>query len=160
MSERAGHGSLSGVRKVLQRLTEQGVVHHGPAGYALNRDHVAAPAILLLASLHGEVATRIRNWLADRPEEVVAAGLFGSAARREGDASSDIDVVVVTAVPSGPDLADGLAEAIEQWTGNRGQVVVLSRDEAAMLRDEGRTIVDSWRRDLQMLLGDRSEVLG
>lgn len=160
VSERAGHGSLSGVRKVLQRLIEQGVVHHGPAGYALNRDHVAAPAILLLACLHGEVASRIRIWLADRPEEVVAAGLFGSAARREGDASSDIDVVVVTAVPSGPDLADGLAEGIEQWTGNRGQVVVLSRDEAAMLRDEGRTIVDSWRRDLQMLLGDRSEVLG
>jgi len=157
---RAGLGSLSGVRKVLRRLAEQGVVHHDPAGYALNRDHVAAPALLLLAQLHGEVAVRIRAWLSGRPEKVVAAGLFGSAARREGDATSDIDVVVITAEPVGPDLADALADALEQWTGNRGQIVALTRDEARMLRDEGRSIVESWRRDLQMLLGDRSQVLG
>jgi predicted nucleotidyltransferase len=157
---RAGRGSLSGVRKVLQRLVEQGVVHHEPAGYVLNRDHVAAPALLLLAQLYGEVAVRIRDWLSDRPEQVVAAGLFGSAARREGDATSDIDVVVITAEPVGTDLADALADALEQWTGNRGQIIALRRDEARMLRDEGRSIVESWRRDLQMLLGDRSEVLG
>ncbi len=160
IAKRAGQGSLSGVRKVLHRLVEQGVVHHGPAGYILNREHVAAPAILLLAQLHGEVATRIRNWLSDRPEKVVAAGLFGSAARREGDATSDIDVVVITAEPVGPDLADALADALEQWTGNRGQIVALTRDEARMLRDEGRSIVESWRRELQMLLGDRAEILG
>jgi predicted nucleotidyltransferase len=125
--QRAGLGSLSGVRKVLQRLAEQGVVHHAPAGYVLNRDHVAAPALVLLAQLHGEVAVRIRDWLSDRPENVVAAGLFGSAARREGDATSDIDVVVITAETVGTDLADELADALEQWTGNRGQIIALSR---------------------------------
>lgn len=158
--KRAGHGSLSGVRKVLQRLIEHGVAHHGPGGYALNREHVAAPAILLLARLHGEVATRIREWLAARSEDVVAAGLFGSAARRSGDVDSDIDVVVITAAPVESDLAEGLADAIELWTGNRGQVVVLCREEVRMLRDEDRAIMGSWREDLQMLLGDRSEVLG
>jgi hypothetical protein len=71
--QRAGRGSLSGVRKVLLRLVEHGLVHESPAGYALNRDHVAAPAILHLAQLHGEVAARIRSWLEDRPEDVVAA---------------------------------------------------------------------------------------
>ncbi|MBW3665579.1 MAG: nucleotidyltransferase domain-containing protein [Actinobacteria bacterium] len=158
--DRAARGSLSGVRKVLQRLVVHGIVHDGPAGYTLNHEHLAASAILLLAQLHGEVATRIRQWLADRPEDVVASGLFGSAARRDGDVDSDIDVVVLTASPAGPDLADGLADALERWTGNRGQVVVLTPDEARMLRDQGRAIVDAWRRDLQMLVGDRSEVLG
>lgn len=158
--QRARHGSLSGVRKVLQRLVDHGVVHHVPGGYVLNRDHVAAPAILVLARLHGEVAARMREWLADRAEDVVAAGVFGSAARRDGDADSDIDVVVITRTPAGPDLADGLADALERWTGNRGQIVALTREDAGTLRDEDRPITRAWGHDLQMVIGDRSEVLG
>lgn len=157
---RARQGSLSGVRKVLLRLVDHGLVRHGPAGYVLNREHVAAPAVLQLAALHGEAAARIRGWLQGRTEDVVAAGLFGSAARRDGGPDSDLDVVVVTATPAGHDLADELADAIERWTGNRGQVVLLAREEVKTLLDEGRSIVSSWRTDLQMLIGDRSEVLG
>lgn len=158
--QRAGRGSLSGVRRVLQRMVEHGLVDVGPAGYSLNREHVAAPAVLLLTMLHGELAARLRNWLEDRPEDVVAAGLFGSAARRDGDVTSDVDVVVVTGSVAEPDLGDELAEVIQRWTGNRGHVVQLSRDEARRLRDEVRPIVASWQSELQMVLGDRREVVG
>jgi predicted nucleotidyltransferase len=158
--QRAGTGSLSGIRKVLKRLVEHGLVREVPGGYVLNRDHVAAPAVLLLAQLHGEAASRITEWLRDRPEDVLAAGLFGSVARRDGGTTSDVDIVVVTASPADPELADDLADAIERWTGNRGQVVLLTREEAEQLRDQRRSIVASWHSDLQMLLGDRSTVLG
>ena len=158
--QRAGRGSLSGVRKVLSRLVEHGLVDHDPAGYVLNRDHVAAPAIRHLAQLHGEVARRICGWLENRPEDVVAAGLYGSAARRDGDTDSDIDLIVVTGSSTGPALSEELAEAIERWTGNRGQVVLLTCDEVRVVREEDRPIVESWRRDLQMLIGDRAQVVG
>lgn len=157
---RAGQGSLSGVRRVLRRLVEHGLVELDAAGYSLNRDHVAGPAVLMLATLYGELADRVRSWLEDRPEGVVAAGFFGSAARRDGGVASDIDVVVVTSSAADPDLGDDLAAAIERWTGNRGHVVQLSRDDVRSLRDEARPIVDSWKSDLQMVLGDRSEVMG
>lgn len=157
---RARTGSLSGVRKVLQRLTEHGVVDHSTAGYVLNQDHLAAPAVTMLARLHGELSGRIRGWLEQYGDLVLAAGLFGSAARRDGHPHSDVDVVIVTSQPARSELADELADAIERWTGNRGHIVVLSDDEARRLRAEERPIVDAWRTDLQMLIGDRSDVVG
>lgn len=57
---RSGRGSKSGVRSVLLRMVEEGLVLEVHGGYVLNRDHVAAPAVMLLASLHGELANRIR----------------------------------------------------------------------------------------------------
>ncbi len=58
---RAGRGSKSGARTVLLRMLNEGVVRAVPGRYVLDRDHIAAPAIELLASLHGELASRIRN---------------------------------------------------------------------------------------------------
>ena len=65
----------------------------------LNREHIAAPAIEQLARLHGELADRIRRALAEWDGEVLLAGLFGSAARRDGDERSDIDLLVVSDSP-------------------------------------------------------------
>lgn len=58
---RAGRGSKSGVRSVLLRMVDEGLVLEVPGGYMLNRDHIAAPAVEMLATLHGELTSRIRH---------------------------------------------------------------------------------------------------
>jgi len=153
---RTGEGSVSGVRRVLERMVEHGLVLHGPGGYVLNREHLAADAILLLTGLHGRFRERLRDWVGARHEPVVAVGLYGSLARRDGSADSDVDLVVVTAGPTGTELRDELSEAVEQWTGNPAQVVVLTADEVGQLHAQTAGIVASWEHEMEMIVGDRS----
>ena len=82
----AGAGSDDGVRRVLARLVDQGIVladqHPHATLYSLNRNHVAADAIVSLTRLRAEIIDRIgvalKNW---SPSPPVHASLFGSFAR-------------------------------------------------------------------------------
>lgn len=150
----AGRGSLAGVRRVLRRLVSVGLAHDVPGGYLLNRDHLAAPAVELLAGLHGQLIARIREHLDGWPGDVVAAGIFGSAARRDGDENSDIDVLVVSDSPGLAELVESLAERIHAWTGNHAQVIARTKADVKRLRDAGEPIVASWDRDLFVVVGD------
>jgi predicted nucleotidyltransferase len=152
----ARRGSKSGVRQVLVRMTAEGLVHDVAGGYVLNRDHVAAPAVELLANLHGELVARLRAALEAWSGEVILAGLFGSAARRDGDASSDIDVLVVSDDSDLELLTDELASQVRVWTGNAAQVVGLTSTDLRRLRRAKEPIVAGWERDLLVLCGDRS----
>ena len=156
--EGAGRGSKSGVRSVLLRLVDEGVVLAVPGGYVLNREHVAAPAIELLATLHGELIGRLRGVVEAWPVPPTLVGLFGSAARRDGDAASDIDVLVVSDDPELPDRVDELSDLIRRWTGNRAQVVGRTSSEVARLRRAGEPILREWTRDLLVITGDRAVV--
>lgn len=108
----AGRGSLTGVRRVLLRLVGTGLVQDVPGGFVLNRDHLAAPAVEILARLHGVLVERIRAEIDRWPGEVVAAGLFGSTARRDGDERSDIDIVVLSDSDGLEDFTAGLADKV------------------------------------------------
>lgn len=150
----AATGSYSGVRKVLHQLVEHGVAEAVPGGYRLNRDHLAADAIVELASIHGLLAERLRQWAAGH-EGVEFIGLFGSVARRDGDETSDIDVLVVAELPAEyrSVLRDELTDQLIGWTGNDGQVQVLDQEAVARLVDEQAPIVESWATELQPVLG-------
>lgn len=152
---RAGRGSKSGVRSVLLRMVEDGLVHEVPGGYVLNRDHLAAPAVELLASLHGELINRIRGVVEKWPTPAALVGLFGSAARRDGDVDSDIDVLVVSDDPNLADHVDELAAQIRRWTGNRAQVIGRTPTEIARLRGAKERILAEWDRDLVVIAGER-----
>lgn len=156
--EGAGRGSKSGVRSVLLRLVDEGVVLAVPGGYVLNREHVAAPAIELLATLHGELVDRLRSTVEEWPVAPSLVGLFGSAARRDGDAASDIDVLVVSDDPDLPDRIDELSDLIRRWTGNGAHVIGRSTSEVRRLRRAGEPILAEWTRDLLVITGDRSVV--
>lgn len=155
---RAGTGSLSGVRNVLERLREHGIVDKEPGGYRLNRDHLAAEPIVSLANLRGRFSERVTAWLTERAEPIVAAGIYGSFARRDGTEHSDIDLLIVTSQEDGVAIRDDLAAAVRSWTGNEGHVVVLTTAEVDALRERGEPITATWQQELQMLIGDRSMV--
>jgi len=75
-------------RAVLNRLADQGLVLQQEAGkavlYTLNRDHLAAPAVSILADIRSELVRRLRATLADWTIQPVHASLFGWAARGDG----------------------------------------------------------------------------
>ena len=87
------------MRRSLGRLVEQGIVRATEVGrnrvHELNRDHLAAPVAELLAGLRVELWRRFREVLSKWKVRPVYACAFGSAARADGDAGSDIDVLLV-----------------------------------------------------------------
>jgi predicted nucleotidyltransferase len=99
VAKQAARGSEIGIRRSMSRLVEQGIVRATLLGrnqvHELNRDHVAAHIAEALGNLRNELWLRFRSeFRAWNPRPVYACA-FGSAARRDGDTSSDIDLLVV-----------------------------------------------------------------
>jgi predicted nucleotidyltransferase len=150
-------GTSPSVSAALERLTAQGIVHRQPAGRAylhtLNRDHIAAPAVVLLADLRSELLRRLRDAFERWDPAPMHASMFGSAARADGDAESDVDLLVVR--PLGIDEEDSrwraqfdaLNDAVYAWTGNHAGVIELDEAEVERLRRDPPAIVGDLRAD-------------
>ena len=67
----------------------------GRVVYLLNRDHVLYPAVTALLRAEDELPRRLRGEISAWQLPPVAAALYGSAARRDGDTGSDIDMLLV-----------------------------------------------------------------
>jgi predicted nucleotidyltransferase len=169
--ERAGVGSLNGIRYALARLVDQGVVESeavgNTVGYQLNRLHVAFPAIdAAFSALNplGELTARLRA-LANRfvPEASgrpdLTLAIYGSVARREAGTDSDVDLVLVIPdddVPShvtGDSLTDAIHVDVLAWTGNRAHVYRTSPRALRRAVQDGDPITRSWERDAITVYG-------
>ena len=158
-----GKHSHTGIRRVLLRLEDEGIVTSENIGnaiaYRFNEDHLAAPAIVELAKLRFVYLERLRGaFLAWEPPPVFAA-MFGSAARGEMKNSSDIDLFVVR-----PDDLDtdqrgrwddnlrALQRDASRWTGNDVRALEMSQTEVTEnLRDE--PVLEAIRYDGIVLYG-------
>lgn len=157
VAARVPHRSQKAVSVALDRLVGQGLVHRREAGRAYlhtpNREHVAAPAVVALAGLRGTLIDRLRAHLAGWSPAPRHASLFGSVARGDGDATSDVDLLIVR--PDGVEAEDAawrrqveaLADAVLAWTGNHAGIIELSAAELAAYRDDPPEIVTELRRD-------------
>ena len=152
--QRVGKGSKSGIRRVLLRLVATGLVNEVPGGYTLNRQHLAAPAVEILAAMHGELIRRIRSFVNNWNVDISLVGLFGSAARRDGNSASDIDVLIVSESEELTNFRDQLANQIRSWTGNRAQVIAIPNLEFQRLRKVEESIVTNWEKELVVISGD------
>ena len=99
VAAQTARGSEIGIRRTLARLVDQGLVRATLVGrtkvHELNRDHLAAGVADLLAGLRLELWRRLRDELSAWNPPPVYAGVFGSAARGDGDERSDIDLLLV-----------------------------------------------------------------
>lgn len=165
--------SQNGTNLALRRLVEQGLVHVQEAGrgaallYTLNRDHIAAEAVLLLASLRSRFFVRLKDAVRGWPLQPIHASVFGSAARGDGDVESDIDLYIVR--PKGIDeddeqwraQIDQLAKDVESWTGNHAGIVEVPESDVRRLRREQPPVVQELERDSVVLAGTPvAELLG
>ena len=161
----AGTGSPDGVRRVLARLVAQGIVladeHPHATLYLLNREHVAADAIVALTRVRTTIIDRITDALSRWSPEPVHASLFGSFARGEATTTSDIDVLVVIGPATAADQdrraaqTDQLATDVLRWTGNRGHIVDPTPETLAAMIAGDDPLVASWRADHINLMGTR-----
>lgn len=155
-------GSVSGVRLVLGRLTTQGLAQRDTRSsatfYTANRDHVAWPAVRHLLDLYRELEDRIRERVSAWEIPPVTLALFGSAARRDGSAESDIDILLIEPADHGMpdrwnDQRHDIAEAVERWTGNSVQIYDLDEQLLAAHFELEEQIVSQWRKDARTLVG-------
>jgi DNA-binding HxlR family transcriptional regulator len=112
--------SVEGIRRVLKRLHRQGIVTATSAGpgvlYALNREHLAAPAIIALAEQPATLRHRLSDLLAGWTHPPVYAAIFGSWATDLPDEIWE-------------DQVAALEHAVTSWTGNDARTLVLSEGE-------------------------------
>lgn len=156
-------GSQPTVNAALRRLTEEGILRAQEAGNAylhtFNREHLAAPAIELLAGIRTELERRLRAEIADWEIAPAHASVFGSAARGDGDARSDIDVFVVRpARVSEEDLhwraqLERLSDRVSAWTGNNLGLSEVSAADVRQLRRGRPPVVEELQRDAITLVG-------
>lgn len=160
------HRSHQGIRNVLRRLADQGVVTitrvGAVYGYTLNREHLAAGLIMELANLPARLQAQIADELATFTEEPLYAALFGSAARGQMRVDSDIDIFLVRRAPDNDQAADDdawtkdldrLADRVSSWTGNDARILDMTEqhlrahaaDEPVLadIANEGITIYGS-----------------
>jgi predicted nucleotidyltransferase len=152
--------SVPGVRKVLNRLVEQGIVNGDQAGrtltYRLNRDHLAAAPIIELAHLADALIERIRTAVAAWDRAPLLVMMFGSAATGQMRTDSDIDVFVVGNEPGEASelwraqISD-LGLDITRWTGNDARVLAYTVDDLTHSKD---AVIDDIARDGILIAGD------
>jgi predicted nucleotidyltransferase len=155
--------SPSGVQKVLDDLVGNGVVIAEPAGrarlYTLNRDHVAYNAIDQLARLRDLLLDRIKEEAEAWELPAQAIWLFGSTARGQGDADSDLDLLIVRpddvddSDPRWLDQLETLSAHASLWSGNSCEVVEYSAAEIRDLVKHGERLVTELRQDAVPIAG-------
>lgn len=158
----SGRRSEPGIRKGLDRLVDQGIVLRRRVGntnlHSLNRDHLAAEAIIALARLRETAFTYMTSQLHAWTTLPLLAAVFGSTARQDETPRSDIDVLLIR-----PPHVDGetwqksisaFATAVSGATGSDVRVLDLTHDELWDQSNEAlRSHVIS---EGIILLGDRS----
>ena len=157
-----GRHSEAGIRKALDRLVEQGIVVRQRVGnshlHSLNQDHLAAEAVRSLARLRESAFELMTDTLRSWRHPPTLAAVFGSAARQEEAADSDIDVLLVR--PSEAEegtwqqAVSRFVDAISRATGNDVRVLELTCDELWAPGNEA--LRQELQRDVIVLLGSRA----
>jgi predicted nucleotidyltransferase len=136
--------SEEGIRKVLMRLTLQGIVHAERIGnaysYQLNDEHLAAGPVKELARIRSTLLRLLEQRLEGWSHPPKYAAVFGSAARGTMTEASDLDLFLVRADDIPIDVWDDqvadLAADVSRWTGNDTRPLEYTVTELSSARDE------------------------
>ncbi len=146
-----GNHSLGAVQQALRDLEQVGVITTETVGRAglhrINERHESIAPLRALASPI-EALTRVVRDAAPGAEAVIA---FGSVARGEAHADSDIDLVVIA--PQAWDGRADLQQAVEERIGNDCDVLHLTNEEVTRAPNDREPVVAEILRDGLLLVG-------
>lgn len=149
--------SLWPVQEALRDLAQLGIVDTQTVGRAglhrINEDHSAIPHLRALADPVGILRRVIEDVVGSSASSVI---LFGSIARGEASASSDVDLAIVA--PGGWDDRLTVQDAVHARLGNPCDVVVFTPDEFSALARSGEPVVHDILRDGVAILGTMPRV--
>jgi len=153
----------STAQRALTRLRETGLVVAEPAPpsllYRANPDHLAMPALVSLLGLGAELRTRMAEHVAEWQLPAVSVVVYGSVAREEATAGSDLDVLVVRPHATDSDNATWqvqlaeLGHRLRRWTGRRASIIDMSQREAAQGLAEGEPLLVEAEREGWLIAG-------
>ena len=149
--------SLAHAARIVPRLVDLGVVERRDVPPAvlvrLVPEHLAARAVLGLADLRHAFLEELREHARSLDPAPVNVTVFGSFARGDDDAASDIDVVVVRPIAITEDET-GWSESIARWeahvrrvSGNAVNRIEVAEDEVAKLMKSRRPLWQAIRRE-------------
>lgn len=155
--------SEAGIRKVLRRLTQQGIVSADRVGltyaYRLNRDHLAAKHVVGLVNLRQAFLDRIEQSLALWATPPIYAAVFGSAARGSMTVESDVDLLLIRPDDADDDQwtaqVDDLASAMTRWVGNDTRPLEFTAAEV-VARGAAEPVLRDVLRDGLTVAGNRA----
>lgn len=158
--------SGEGIRKVLNRLTAQGVVLHDEVGrthtYRLNAEHLAAEPIRMLSRLSSTFLSRLEEHFDEEwGKDLKYAAVFGSASTGRMKLDSDIDLFLVRGADSEDDdvwdqRLTELARLLTAWTGNDGRIVEYTEDEFRAAAAAGEPLLHEVSKQGQTVAGTRA----
>ncbi|HWE43655.1 MAG TPA: nucleotidyltransferase domain-containing protein [Gemmatimonadaceae bacterium] len=157
--------TLPSVRTALRRLLDLEVATAIGAGRSmvcgLRRSHPLVPVLVQLFQAEQQQASAVLDAVRDAAGRLtpapLAVWLFGSVARGEDDAASDIDIALVTAVPEPSAQADALRDAISRTRAasvERVAVITMAPADVRRAAREKTPFWESLKRDAVVLLGD------
>ena len=150
--------SEAGVRKVLNRLAEQGLVIEERIGsnytYVANRDHIMWPAVEIIMDSHNRLEKKIREYIEAWAIQPISVELFGSVASGTSTAESDIDVMIYR-----PHIDDALTDSwdeqvadlsaqVERWTGNVCEILEIDPPALVEMTSNRESVLFSPSRPL------------
>lgn len=156
--------SDEGIRNTLTRLVQHGLLLEKVFGrsrvFSLNRDHLLASAVVDIAEAPKRFLHRLSEHCASWNSPPVFAALFGSAARGDMTAESDIDVFIVQPINTDDDTfseqIDVLCAEASRWTGNDVQALVIPEKSLIGAKDLEPVLSDIEREGL-FFVGTRGD---
>lgn len=160
---RVANVSHTRANQVIGKLSAHGLVHIEEQGGAylcrLNPQHLAAAAVVTLVRLRTELLELLKQEIASWEVGPEHASLFGSAARGDGDTSSDLDILLIE--PSDGAGNDTVwdeqmaasGERIREATGNSVAWFAISFGDLRRAVRANEPVLDEWRRDSLRLAG-------
>ena len=148
--------SLAHAARIVPRLVELGVVERRDVPPAvlvkLVREHLAARAVLALADLRHAFLDELRESAGRLDPVPVNVTLFGSFARGDDDAQSDIDVIVVRPSSLSDDLSwseslGGWETYVRRISGNAVNRIEVVEHELPKLMKSRRPLWQAIRRE-------------
>lgn len=143
--------------RVLPGLVAVGVVERREAPpsalFRLVRDHIVAGPILALSRTRDRMIQQMRQIAETLPVPTASVIIFGSFARGEADAESDIDTLMIR--PSGISESDeAWSASVQQWidrvgevSGNRVEVLEADEDDMPARLEGGGSVWRDIERD-------------
>ncbi|QYH35201.1 nucleotidyltransferase family protein [Salinibacterium sp. M195] len=157
----AGTGTPANIRLSLLRLVDIGLVSSVPTPhatlYSANRLHILWPAIEIAMNARTELIQRIRTLASSSAPKATAVALYGSVARGDSTATSDVDLLVifsdVVSLDDRDTFVTELRNNVQLWTGNDAQIYDLTTSALEKQREDRDPMIASWNTDGMVIFG-------